>query len=758
MKVQKAAKNRIILCAVGFAVILTAVLLIVRFSAQRKEPVKAKTDQDAREVYQIAAPEDLEGFIRKVRDGETELDARLTADIFLNDTSDYENWGQTPPSYQCPMISEYGGTFDGNGYALIGYYSAYHPVFEAVTEGGCIRDLNLRLSYVSVLYENRDIPDEESGADDEANIDVAAGLCGFNYGKIENCAVEGNVLGDGMAAGIVAYNGGLVKDCSFSGTVEGGRCMLRPEESFDIDRPRWHAGGIAVNNSRGGTISGCVNRGEITLHTGGLKIWRSTNGYADRIQIESCAGGLAGRNNGLVADCTNEGTVSSARVLGGIAGANSGDIRDCANKGSVVMLPESEEIKVDYMGREEYAAAGISGYNTGSISNCYNAGSVCMEEDEDRGYVYGISQNVSVWFDNAGGCENCYYLAGRTEQRYRYSGVYQLSEREMEDIEAYLYGERALTDTEGYRTLYASMDVAGTGESDYIRLSVGPDEDMVYKVKAGDSLWKIAEDLYGDGSCYDRLILPRESGGEAVIHPEDEVTAPRLEYYLLRALDERSFGGVDARGKDGSIDAAAAFAKKESAGWLYVYYLAETAGDKGMSVIAPSREASDTWLKPDEEPAIFPSCIFFQVTANEAGDFFAGDWKKVQESIRDSAAHYLGEDCWGLRFYRYTLDNGEKLYGYSFRCYAYQPGKEEKQVLDCAAFYRMRDGLLAEFIGVEEHQEGSDLLAAVRYLAAIVDQRIDVTEAPKYDHSMYLGRENWAFAPLHNPFAIVKNR
>ena len=157
MKVQKAAKNRIILCAVGFAVILTAVLLIVRFSAQRKEPVKAKTDQDAREVYQIAAPEDFEGFIRKVRDGETELDAQLTADIFLNDTSDYENWGQTPPAYQCPMISEYGGTFDGNGYALIGYYSAYHPVFEAVTEGGCIRDLNLRLSYVSVLYENREI-------------------------------------------------------------------------------------------------------------------------------------------------------------------------------------------------------------------------------------------------------------------------------------------------------------------------------------------------------------------------------------------------------------------------------------------------------------------------------------------------------------------------------------------------------------------------------------------------------------------------
>lgn len=175
MKVQKAAKNRIAVCAIGFAVILTAAFLIVRFCAPGKEPVEVKTDQDARDVYQIAVLEDLEGFIRKVRDGETDLDAQLTADIFLNDPSDHENWGQTPPAYQCPMIPEYSGTFDGNGYSLIGYYSAHHPVFEEVTEGGCIRDLNIRLSYFSVSYENRDIPDQESDADDEAGIHVAAG-------------------------------------------------------------------------------------------------------------------------------------------------------------------------------------------------------------------------------------------------------------------------------------------------------------------------------------------------------------------------------------------------------------------------------------------------------------------------------------------------------------------------------------------------------------------------------------------------------
>ncbi len=48
MKVQKAAKNRIAVCAIGFAVILTAAFLIVRFCAPGKEPVEVKTDQDAR--------------------------------------------------------------------------------------------------------------------------------------------------------------------------------------------------------------------------------------------------------------------------------------------------------------------------------------------------------------------------------------------------------------------------------------------------------------------------------------------------------------------------------------------------------------------------------------------------------------------------------------------------------------------------------------------------------------------------------------
>ncbi len=84
------------------------------------------------------------------------------------------------------------------------------------------------------------------------------------------------------------------------------------------------------------------------------------------------------------------------------------------------------------------------------------------------------------------------------------------------------------------------------------------------------------------------------------------------------------------------------------------------------------------------------------------------------------------------------------------------PGIEEKQLVDCAVFYRMREGLLAEFTGVEAAREDSGLFEAVRYLAASVDQKIMVTEDPVCDSSEYLGRHDWEYEALHNPFALVR--
>ena len=146
---------------------------------------------------------------------------------------------------------------------------------------------------------------------------------------------------------------------------------------------------------------------------------------------------------------------------------------------------------------------------------------------------------------------------------------------------------------------------------------------------------------------------------------------------------------------------------------------------------------------------------YVDLTADEVKKIVAEVAEDVKEKIRRSAEAYLGEECMELQFYRYRLENGEGLYGWFFRCCGWTPGMEEKQMIDCAAFYRMREGLLAEFIGTEVSREDSGLLEAVRYLAASVDQEITVTQEPVSDSSEYLGRHDWEYETLHNPFALV---
>ncbi len=683
---------------------LLSFLLILLFAGYRE----SEPSRDEEGFYLLSSRKDFMWFVNAAGKGETQINARLISDIYMDGAADAgDGRGALQPNSVC-MIPEYGGCFDGGGYRIAGYTSKRHPVFGVITQSGCIKNLEICSSFFAASYEDRN---QDMREDAEASgVNTAAGLCSVNYGTIENCEVEADVLGDGEAAGIAGHNYGTISDCVFRGTLEGGRCILRTQEALDIDCPLWRAGGIAAVNYHGGVIRDCVSFGDTVLYADGLKIWRDSSGYPDDIEMESCAGGVVGKNSGLVESCRNEGAVSCARVAGGIAGANSGTIAECENTGDILLLAEHARVtRLRYYENEERVAAGISGYNTGSIRNCANEGGASMESAEDTaGYVFGIAQNASTYFCQEGRMENCYYLAGKTAQKYRQRGVHKLSAKQMENVEEYLCGPAAFEDVEGFQGLYSSREVPGTDETDYIKL-------------------------------YD------ESDGEE---------NPSRTYYLLRALDERDFGIVEAL-TPGGRESAASFGKKNEAGWLYVYYGAETAGEKGLSVLTGSQEESETWLLADAEPAIFSSCIFYSVSKNEEGDLFGEDFEDVKEKIRRSAEAYLGEECMELQFYRYRLENGEGLYGWFFRCCGWMPGMEEKQMIDCAAFYRMREGLLAEFIGTEVSREDSGLLEAVRYLAASVDQEITVTQEPVSDSSEYLGRHDWEYETLHNPFALV---
>ncbi len=142
-------------------------------------------------------------------------------------------------------------------------------------------------------------------------------------------------------------------------------------------------------------------------------------------------GAIAGRNYGIIENCYNTGTVTSAyganMGIGGIAGWNDGTIRECYNTGTIDQTGAGADGAGGICGRirkgavvedcyntgtihSYYDAAGIVGYYSDddygfTIKNCYNAGSVSF----DTGFADEISSNLN---DPApeGDITNCYYL------------------------------------------------------------------------------------------------------------------------------------------------------------------------------------------------------------------------------------------------------------------------------------------------------------------------------------------------------------
>ncbi len=137
--------------------------------------------------------------------------------------------------------------------------------------------------------------------------------------------------------------------------------------------------------------------------------------------------------------------------------------------------------------------------------------------------------------------------------------------------------------------------------------------------------------------------------------------------------------------------------------------------------------------------------VFFSVDGSDADDFLEGCWKEAKAAIEQSARLWCADRAENLRFYRYRLENGEHLYGYTFRL------RRDRENLACAVYWRLRKGMFAEFIGLAPAWEEEQLHSQVRYLAARVDQEIAM-DTPLYP---YEGMEGWPFPRFHNPFALA---
>lgn len=744
--------------------------------------------QDKDGYYLLCTREGFEWFIHRINleDEEHNVNARLTADIVLNDTSDWENWVEKAPEYQYDDMEYYSGHFDGNGHTLEGYYSKCEsPIFIRLEKEALVTDLKIRKSLFQSTYE------EGSYVNDDGEVGVvsAAALCYGNYGRIEGCDVEAVVLGGWSAGGIAGFNLGVMEDCSFAGTVEAGRCCNDIEDAPPIWKTiMWKtikAGGICGTNL--GSIRNCLNEGTISCKT-----------ITDTYYKHYAVGGIAGQicEEGSVENCKNMGNIQGREFSGGIAGSSTGEIDQCANMGKVSVEPPG-------LGRTvSFITAGICASNNGLVDSCWNTGEVSIRQDFLSYYapVYGIACNLAN--PERGQTKNCYYLPEKAKQDYRQSGVYKLSETEMVEVEKYVAagqsvakkaadeymasgqdiakaGEKndtsdryVMSDVDSWELFSDFPDFPGTNEDDYIHLHVGPKEDTAYEAQPGDTLRKIAEFFYGDGNCYDSLVCPGDSAGnfaaDDLIRPGKEIFVPGLDYYLLCANDEEGFAWSFVRDTSGEKCPNTYFmAKPED----WCYGIMPFVANRGLDVLWPEDQESGNLAAAGDIR------ILYYIDGNPAGDFLAGEWESAKERIAESAGIYCGQGLENLRFYRYELDDGESLYGYSFRLYPDRcpfeselkkrmdetsPGDGKSlgkgefrgdEPLNCAVFYRLREEFLVEFIGIEPAEEDMDVLARTRYLAARVVDGPAIEE--KNTGEEFYGRENWPYTKLHNPFAVA---
>lgn len=364
----------------------------------------------------------------------------LTADISLNDTSDFANWSKTAPKYGWTPIganvsaNSFAGVFDGAGHKITGMFidangsaTDYFGLF-ARLDNATVKNLSIDQSYLRV-----------SGGGDCGTI---AGYC-FKS-SVENCTVNSTIeLYNEIDAGGISGNSGTVSNCSFAGTI------TQLDDGFS------QIGGIVGVGDD--IVSKCTFTGTLTGkgYTGGIVGYG--NAVEDSINKGSVtgetAGGIIGRvfeaGTGLelevthytIKNCTNEGKVNAKTLAGGIVGWFSNDearismtVSGCENKGELTSEDSAAGIiaklsversglitienctnNVDISARNQ--VGGIIGAIHGGLNNqcgkavvsgCKNLGNISAEEQNAAGIVsymliMGSTTDLELTLDN---CSN----------------------------------------------------------------------------------------------------------------------------------------------------------------------------------------------------------------------------------------------------------------------------------------------------------------------------------------------------------------
>ena len=299
--------------------------------------------------FTITTAEQLAGIAKLVNDsfffkGKT---IRLGQNIMLNDTADWKNWESNSPQNKWLHISpRFDGTFDGNGFKVIGVY-----VNDSIEKQGLFKYLGPKAVIKNLGVVASHIKGEM----------FVGGLVGECYDcSISNSYFNGTVIGEINAGGLLGMcDYRCYTDHSYStGTVTGNRCV----------------GGLAgcgyniiTNSHSTSKVTGKQLVGGLV----GVNADIISNSYFNGEVIgENYVGGIAGENFGaIIINSYFAGTVTGDSAIGGVVGRNF--IGLVSNSYSLALVSG------------EYIAGGIAGGNRGEINNSYYAGKLNINKIVD---------------------------------------------------------------------------------------------------------------------------------------------------------------------------------------------------------------------------------------------------------------------------------------------------------------------------------------------------------------------------------------
>ncbi len=171
----------------------------------------------AEKPYQIANGAQLAKLAQDVNGGNNYAGTYfvLTADILLNDISDWENWGSTAPAHTWTPIgtnwkNPFAGTLDGDGHSVSGICINSEADCQGLVGylggGGTLQNLGVKASYIKGGKR-------------------VGGVCGTNSGTVTNCYNTGNVKGNNYVGGVCGDNYRTVTNCYNTGSVEGNNSV-----------------------------------------------------------------------------------------------------------------------------------------------------------------------------------------------------------------------------------------------------------------------------------------------------------------------------------------------------------------------------------------------------------------------------------------------------------------------------------------------------------------------------------------------------